>query len=468
MAAERFSSIDPATGAEVWIGPAADAADVAAAIAAAREAFLPWAERPQAERVEVVRAFAAEIKAAAEPLATMISREMGKPLWESRTEVASVIGKVELSIRAQAERAASREEAAAFGQHRLEHRPHGVMAVFGPFNFPAHLPNGHIVPALLAGNTIVFKPSEVAPGVGEAMAAAWRKAGLPDGVLNLVQGGRDVGAALLDGEVDGVLFTGSVETGLHIHRRFAGRPDIILALEMGGNNPLIVWPPADAEAAASQIAHSAFLTSGQRCSCARRLIVPEGREGDAIVDAAAALAHRLRVGAAFVDPEPFMGPLAHQRAAARAGDFFAMLERLGGRAILRPRIESAFVTPAMIDMTGAGAPPDEELFGPLLQVFRVRSFDEALARAAATRFGLAGGLLGGDEALWRRARARLRIGVFTWNRPTTGASGAMPFGGPGLSGNHRPSAYYAADYCAWPMAQQAAPTLAAVETKGLV
>src|SRR5690606_13941532 len=227
------------------------------------------------ERTAIVRAFAKVIERRGEEIAGAISREMGKTLWDAKGEVQAMIGKVEISIRAQAERAGEKLEKAAFGATALSHHPHGVLAVFGPFNFPGHLPNGHIVPALLAGNCVLFKPSELAPGVGALMVEAWQEAGLPAGVLNLLQGGRETGAALLDSHgLNGVLFTGSAQTGALIHKKFAGRPDVVLALELGGNNPLIVWPPVDAKAAANLIVHSAFATSGQRCSCARRLIVP--------------------------------------------------------------------------------------------------------------------------------------------------------------------------------------------------
>jgi succinylglutamic semialdehyde dehydrogenase len=332
---ERFSSHDPATGDKVWEGRAATEDDVSEAMAAARLAFPAWSRTPLEQRVAVVRKFADVIKRRGEEIAQTISREMGKALWDARGEVQAMAGKVELSIRAQAERAGAKEEKTAFGATVLSHRAHGVLAVFGPFNFPGHLPNGHIVPALLAGNTILFKPSELTPGVGALMVEAWEEAGLPAGVLNLLQGARDTGAALLDASgLNGVLFTGSAQTGALIHRKFAGRPDMLLALELGGNNPLIVWPPVDVKAAANLIAHSAFATSGQRCSCARRLIVPAGPEGDAIVQAVADLARNIRVDRGDATPEPFMGPLVNAHAADRAVKFEQGLAAMGAKVVV--------------------------------------------------------------------------------------------------------------------------------------
>lgn len=450
----NLRSINPATGETVWEGETADAATCHAAVAVARGAFPKWARTPIEERVALARRFAELLGVNREALAETISRETGKPRWESLTEVGSMIAKVEMSISAQAKRAGERSSSAAFGQSVLRHRPHGVMAVLGPYNFPGHLPNGHIVPALLAGNTVVFKPSEETPATGETMARMWLEAGLPQGVLTLVQGDRDTGAALVASEIDGLLFTGSANGGAALARATIDRPHLILALELGGNNPLIAWD-GDPAAAASIIVQSAFITTGQRCSCARRLIIPKGTTGDAIVTATEGLAERIRIGAWDEVPEPFIGPLVSAAAARRALHQVAKLVSNGAR-VMRP-FESiagrsaAFVSPGIIDVTGLGV-PDEEIFAPLLQVVRVADFDAAIAAANATRFGLAAGLISDDDALWAHYSLEARAGVLNRNRPTTGAAAAMPFGGIGASGNHRPSAYYAADYCAYPVA----------------
>ncbi len=462
------TSFDPASGAVVWEGPSATAADVEDAVAAARRAFPGWRATPLAERVAIIETFAAELNTIAGALAPLIGREMGKPQWEAEGEVAAMVGKIAISIAAQAERAGARETETAFGRARLDHAAHGVMAVLGPYNFPGHLPNGHIVPALLAGDTVVFKPSELCPAVGAAMAAAWTRAGLPAGVLNLVQGGRDTGAALLAAEIDGVLFTGSVETGLMIHRHFAGRPEVILALEMGGNNPLVVWDVDDAAAAAVITLQSAFITTGQRCSCARRLIVPDGPVGEAVVDALVALIDRVRIGPWDAAPEPFMGPLVSETAADRVLSAQQALIDAGAGVLRAARHGAgrAFVSPGLVDVSPIET-ADREVFGPLLQVRTAHTFEDALAEANATRFGLSAGLVSDDPGLWARFHANVRAGIVNWNRPTTGAASSMPFGGPGLSGNHRPSAYYAADYCAYPVASQEADAPERLATRGL-
>ena len=456
---DRLVSTCPATGQVVWDGPIADAVAVAATVDAARAALPSWSACPLATRIALAEAFAERLRAEAEPLAALIARETGKPAWETRTEVAGMAAKVAVSIRAQAERAGTRTAATDFGTARLTHHAHGVMAVLGPYNFPGHLPNGHIVPALLAGNTVVFKPSEETPATGAFMARLWAEAGLPDGVLGVVQGGRATGEALVAADIDGLLFTGSAATGAALRRAMVDRPGVIVALELGGNNPLVAWD-GDPAMLASIIVLSAFITSGQRCSCARRLIVPAGPQGDAIVAATLALASRLRVGAWDAVPEPAFGPLVSDAAADRVRSQIAAMIAAGARPILPladlPGRRAAFINPVILDVTGVTV-PDAEIFGPVLQILRVADFDAAITAANATAYGLSAGLLSADAALWEAFCHRVRAGVINWNRPTTGAAADLPFGGLGDSGNHRPSAYYAADYCAYPVASFEAP-----------
>jgi len=467
---DAFASLDPASGDTVWHGKAASAADVRAAFAAARTAFPQWALTDFETRRAIVERFGAILVERKDQLAELISRETGKPLWEAQGEAGAMAGKIAISIKAREERAGRRVESSDFGEAVLDHKPLGVLFVLGPYNFPGHLPNGHIVPALLAGNTLVFKPSELTPATAALMVECWEEAGLPKGVLNLVQGARETGAAALDdGDLDGVLFTGSWSTGSFIHKKFAGRTGIQLALEMGGNNPLVVWDATDAGAAARIAILSAYISAGQRCSCARRLIVPEGAAGDAVVRAVADMAARLPIAAWNASPEPFMGPLVTPHAADAVIKAQGELTALGGKVLLEAkRLEAgpAFVSPALIDVTGLET-PDHEVFGPLLQVRRAASFEDALKEANNTAYGLAAGLVSDDAGLWKRFWAGSRAGIVNWNRPTTGAASSMPFGGPGQSGNLRPSAYYAADYCAYPVATQAASELASLPVKGI-
>ena len=456
----HFSSINPATGETVWSGPAANAADINAAVGRARAAFRSWSRTPLPDRERHLRAFAATLEARTAILADAISREAGKPTWEARTEVAAMIGKVELAISAHARRCGEFSSGPAVTRFR----PHGVVAVFGPFNFPGHLPNGHIAPALLAGNTIVFKPSEHTPRVAELTVAAWRDSGLPEGALELVHGARETGAALAQHpDIDGLFFTGSSRAGLWLAQLFAQRPGKILALEMGGNNPLVAWHPRDVRAATLIVAQSAFITAGQRCTCARRLIVSDDAAGRELIDALRALSIDIRVGAFTDKPEPFMGPVISAGAAESVLAAHAQLLAGHATSIVPPkrlRPNTGLISPGVIDVTAMPHPPaDEEIFGPLLQVMRVPDFDAAIRTANATRYGLAAGLIADDPALHVRFRDEIRAGLVNWNQPLTGASGAAPFGGVGHSGNHRPSGWLAADYCSYPVASIEQPEL---------
>ncbi|WP_250492204.1 succinylglutamate-semialdehyde dehydrogenase [Caballeronia sp. GAWG1-1] len=451
-----FASRNPATDSVVWQGNSASADDVERAVSSARRAFASWSAVSFDERVAIARRFAASLNENKEALADAIGRETGKPLWEARTEVAAMAAKVDISVQAYHERTGEKRAPMADGVAVLRHRPHGVVAVFGPYNFPGHLPNGHIVPALIAGNAVVFKPSELAPSVAAATVALWSEAGLPAGVLNLVQGEKDTGVALANHrQIDGLFFTGSSDTGTLLHRQFGGRPEIVLALEMGGNNPLVVAHTDDVDAAVHHTIQSAFLSAGQRCTCARRLFVPDDAFGERFMQRFAEVSANIRVGAYDQDPQPFMGAVISARAAARLVKAQAHLIEAGATPVLEMKQRAAhlgFVTPAILDVTHAADVPDEEHFGPLVQVTRYRTFDEAIERANDTAYGLSAGLLADDEAAWTHFQRTIRAGIVNWNRPTNGASSAAPFGGIGRSGNQRPSAYYAADYCSYPMA----------------
>ena len=449
-------TIDPANGTQTWHGHAACAAEVDQACRAARKAFPGWAGTALEQRIALCLRWRDLLSSRSELIAELIAREVGKPLWEARTEVASMVNKVDISIQAYHARSGTSNHRIADGEVVLRHRPHGVFGVFGPYNFPGHLPHGHIIPALISGNTVVFKASEYAPRTAIWLVGLWHEAGLPAGVLNLLNGAADTGAELSrHAGLDGILFTGSYQTGLLLHRQCAGQPEKMLALEMGGNNALVVWDTAHLDAAVHHTIISAFISAGQRCTCARRLIVSSAAVGQIFLDRLVEVAGQIRIGQFDQAPPPFMGPVVSEAVALKLLRAQADLVRRGGKALLSMThlIEgTGFVSPAIIDVPAAVDVPEEEWFGPLLQVVRVDDFDAALVAANATSFGLAAGLLSDDPALWEKFLLRVRAGVVNWNRPTTGAVSTVPFGGVGHSGNHRPSAFYAADYCAYPAA----------------
>lgn len=461
---EPLTTADPATGEPRRHGAMADGSQVAAAIASARAAFPAWATKPFAEREAQVRRFGALVGEHAEELARTISRETGKPFWETRGEVRSMQAKIAISVTAYHERTGESSAPQGDGRRRVVHRPHGVMAVFGPYNFPGHLPNGHIVPALLAGNTVVFKPSEYTPETARRTVELWQAAGFVHGEINLVQGAAATGQALAGSpDIDGILFTGSARTGFALHRALAEQPQKVIALEMGGNNPLVVDTVRNLDAAVWVILQSAYLSAGQRCTCARRLLVPQGEFGNRLLARLRAAVSKLRVDTPFAEPQPFMGPVITVAARGRVLASQQTMIGNGAQALIPARAlapQTGMMAPGLIDVTGV-AVADEEIFGPLLQVLRYTDFDEALAIANATRYGLSAGLLSDDPARYAAFHDAIRAGIVNWNRPLTGASSAAPFGGVGASGNHWPGAYYAADYCAYPVAslESAQPSL---------
>ncbi|MBD1387960.1 succinylglutamate-semialdehyde dehydrogenase [Neiella sp. HB171785] len=453
---QPLASISPSNEQQVLAGYCATTEQVDAAMQAARTASYDWANRTVAERLAVIDRFAELLTEHKVALGQLIALETGKPQWESATEAAAMIGKVAISKQAYDERTGSRSSDMPVGKAHLRHKPHGVVAVFGAYNFPGHLPNGHIIPALIAGNTIVYKPSEQTPAVAEYYVKLWQQAGIPNGVLNLLQGAVATGKAIAQHPaIDGLFFTGSSSTGHKIHEQFAAQPGKILALEMGGNNPLIVADVNDIDAAVHDIVQSAFISAGQRCTCARRLLLPSNSQGDAILARLVEVCQQLVVDRHDAESQPFMGCVISVQAADAVLAAQDNLLNLGGKALLkgeRLALGDAFISPAIIDVSEVADCPDEEYFGPLLQVYRYHDFEQALSIANNTRFGLSAGLLADDGDLYELFFRHIRAGIVNWNRPITGASSAAPFGGIGDSGNHRASAYYAADYCAYPVA----------------
>lgn len=470
---ETFTSMNPATGEVVWRGNSAGAEEINQAVAAARAAAFDWAAKPAEERVEIIRKFQSLIEAGRETLAGVLSQETGKVLWDSRGEISAMIGKLSFSLQALAERAGTRFGDGAGFTTALRHKPHGVVAVYGPYNFPAHLPNGHIVPALLAGNAVIFKPSELSPLIAEKTIECWEKAGIPKGVISLIQGERETGKLLsAHPGLDGLFFTGSSATGKILHKQFSDTPQKILALELGGNNPLVVHEVADKQAAAYWTVQSAYQTSGQRCTCARRLIVPRGAGNDAFTDTLIKMVKSIQVGSYDETPEPYMGPLISNVEADKLLAAQETLAGMGGKILVkmeRLREGKPFISPGLIDVTGVKKRLDTEWFGPLLQLSRVPDMEAAMIEANNTQYGLSSGIFSDKREHYEFFLKRIRAGVVNWNRPLTGSSGNLPFGGVGLSGNNRPAAYYAADYCAYPVASNEAEklTIPAQPTAGI-
>lgn len=426
---------------------------VDAAVAAAREAQPAFAAVPLADRAQLVRRVGAALKEREEELARAIALDVGKPLWEARTEAQACAAKAAITAD-EGVKLVTAFAAPGQGGAECRFRPLGVLAVLGPFNFPVHLPNGHVLPALLCGNAVVFKPSEIAPHAAEVYARCLDRAGLPRGVFNLVQGGARTGGALsAHPGVDGVLFTGSWAVGQAILGATHGQTKL-LALEMGGKNAAIVLSDADPEKAAYDVLFSAFVSAGQRCTAASRAIVV----GDArrFASRIASLARQLSVGHPL-DEGVFMGPLASPSALEK---FEAGVRAAGAESLLEPQrlkprgLEGCYVSPSVhfVGMRRGTAYEREELFGPDLAVYPASSEEEAVEIANATEYGLAASVHTASGSAFDRCQRALECGVVNWNAPTVGASGRLPFGGLKRSGNHRPAALWSPLYCTAPVA----------------
>lgn len=452
MSSNDIVSREPATGGELWRAPIGD---VDAHVSLARGAQSEWAAKPLAVRVETTRRFSNVVRRRSDELIDLLSRETGLPLWESRADIERVIAQVNHTVIAYADRTPQRRLESELGAKTgLRHKPHGVVGIITPHASPASLPNGEILAALIGGNAAILKPSEKTPAIAALLLSCYWEAGVPEEVLRLLVGGSDIGKALAEHrDVDAVFFTGKTENGVALARYFAEYPERLLSLSMSGNNPIILARTGDIHAAAALIVQSAFGATGQRCTANRRLIVEDGQE-QAVLDEVRRIIDRVIIGPPHDPASPFIGPLIDEDAAKNVENACARLKALGASEITpltRPHGEAPFLTPAILDVTEVSEIPDQEIFGPVLQLLRVDDFAAALNAANATRYGLAATLIGGDPALYDRFWNASRAGMIGWNRAIGMAPLGAPAGGTGFSGNHRPMGHYAADACAFPV-----------------
>lgn len=452
---KRFVSISPSDENIIWEGNVSTESDVKECVLCAKNAFDSWSKIPLENRVSFIHKFTEIVKENIEELARTISMEIGKPLWEAKTEVSSVIGKLDISVKAYKERCGeSIKELANGGISKTQFKPLGVVAVIGPYNFPCHMPNGHIMPALIAGNVVILKPSEQGALCAEKMMELWEMAGLPQGVISMVQGDGSTGEKLVECDnINGVFFTGSYGVGERI--RLNCHTEKICALEMGGNSPLVVWDTSNIDAAVISTIQSAFITSGQRCSAARRLIVPESNFGKEFLNRLIKVTEKISVGKYNDNNEHFMGPVRNEAIVNSIINEQNRLVKRGAKILVECKqlvIGKCFITPGIIDITDVKENLDDEITGPFLRVKRVNSFDEAIFEANNTNYGLAAGIFTEDQSLYERFNQEVKAGIINWNQQLSGASGGAPFGGIKKSGNFRPSGYFATDYCSYAVA----------------
>ncbi|MFN7825992.1 MAG: succinylglutamate-semialdehyde dehydrogenase [Pseudobdellovibrionaceae bacterium] len=456
----QFKDISPADLNDLVMTVPFTYAHVDLAVEAAKRAYLPWARLTIDERKSYLLRLKEIFELKKTEIATAISRDTGKPKWDALTEATALASKIDITVNFSTKLVAEERIVNALPQVDgvIRHKPRGVMSVIGPFNFPAHLPNGHIIPALLMGNTIVFKPSEQTPFVAQVYSECIQAAGFPEGVYNMVQGDGETGRRIVTHEhVDGILFTGSYEVGLRIKQETMNHYWKILALEMGGKNATVVWSDADMNKAIYESLIGSFMSTGQRCSCTSRILVHEA-VADEFTDRFYEAAKKLTIG--HWSEDPFMGPLINEPAVEKYLRFQEIAKREEAESLMRGKAldlkhKGFYVTPS-INLVKKFDPNStyqkNEIFGPNVAIYRVNDFDETLNIINSTGYGLVMSLFSKNKDLYQKALLEARVGLLNFNRTTNGASSKLPFGGMGKSGNDRPSAHYAIQYCSVPVA----------------
>jgi len=436
-AGRRYPIRNPASPAQV-LGefPSSSGGDVDAAVAAAANAATEWAEVPGPQRGSLLFRFAQLLEDSRRELGRIVTLEMGKALAEAVGEVARAAAEARFAA-GEASRLAGHtfpSERAGFSCSTVL-QPLGVVAAISPWNFPVVTPVRKIAPALACGNTVVFKPASLTPWSAVYIVKLLEAAGFPAGVVNLLIGsGSAIGDRLVDDErVRGITFTGSTAVGIPLYERAARRMAKV-QLELGGKNPAVVVDHDDLEGAAREIVSAAFLCSGQRCTALSRVIVSY-EQADELVERILAHVNRIRVGDGL-DENTTMGPLVSQgqmeivESYVRRGlDSGARLLAGGRRLVEDADREGYFYAPTLFDAVEPGSPlAQEEIFGPVLPVIRVSGFDEAVAVANSTRYGLAAALFTARMKLAHAFIQRVQAGMIHVNHGTA-SQAHVPFGG---------------------------------------
>ena len=461
-----FDNYSPADLSDNVINISTENAHVNQACEAAQRAFREWSEMSIESRMEILNRVKEAIAAKEEKFATTISRETGKPLWETQGEAKALVAKFNITFEKSLEliKEVRIENALPGVAGVIRYRPRGVFAVMGPFNFPAHLPNGHIVPALVTGNCVVFKPSELTPATAQLMAECYQEAGVPNGVFNLVHGKGDIGKRLVSHKkIDGILFTGSYETGLKITESTIQDYWKIRALEMGGKNSTIIWKDADLDKAIYESVIGVFLSTGQRCSGTSRIFVHKD-VAQSFTDKFYEKTKKLSIG--HWSENPFMGPVINEHSLDRYVRFQDIATREGAERIMRGKAleldkKGYYVTPSIYKVNNYDEKSiyqNTEIFGPNAAIYEIDDIDDAVNITNDSGYGLSMALFSKDKTNYDLCLKRAKVGLLNWNRTTNGASSQLPFGGHGKSGNDRPSAHFAVYYCTTPVASLEDPT----------
>lgn len=419
------------------------AVDEAARAAAAAQPA--WAASSQAERAAHLERFKAELAARANDLADAIVLETGKIRSEAKTEVQTLLNRFDLVKNAMA---ADLKAGTVAPGEVLRYQPLGVVGVIGPFNFPLHLCHAHVVPSLLAGNTVVIKPSDISPLCGQRYAEAAHAAKLPTGVLNVVVGTGAVGAAMVENKIlRGLCFTGSWTVGHRILQAATDRPELLVALEMGGKNACVVLDDCALRQAVHEVVVGGYLSAGQRCTGTERVLVHR-KIADRFIDALAKVVRELKFGSPE-DPSVFAGPVATEGALHKV-EMAVEAARKGGAEPIVPgeKLPGGYYRSASLHRLPDGKHDiagytDIEVFGPDLAVEIIDSDEEAIAVINSSSYGFVNAVFTGTPARFEAFAAKTKSGMLNRNRSTNLASPKLPFYGVGKSGNYRPAGAWA-------------------------
>ena len=452
---ETFESRNPARQSDL-VGhfPLSGGADVAAAVAAAKEAFETWRLMPAPKRGEILKRVGDIMTERKNEIAFEMTREMGKPHFETKGDVQEAIDTAYYAMTMGRQLFGHTVPSEMNNKFNMTvRRPIGVCGLITAWNFPVAVPTWKMFPAILSGNTVVFKPSEDAPHSGMLLVKVMEDAGVPPGVVNLVQGAGATGQAIVEhDDVAAISFTGSSETGAALAQRAAADHKRV-SLEMGGKNPAIVMEDADLDLAMEGLIWGAYGTTGQRCTATSRLIVHEDVH-DELVERVIAKAKELRLGYGN-EPDVDMGPLINQKALDKVSGYMDVAREdgatiaLGGEAATGDGLgDGFFFQPTLFTgVTRDMRVAREEIFGPVLSVIKVSSFDEAIDVANDVQYGLSSAVYTRDVARAFRALRDIDAGITYVNGPTIGAEAHMSFGGVKATGNgHREGGWEVYDF----------------------
>jgi len=430
---------------------------IEAVVQSSQKGFEAWRKTSFEERIGYLKKYQEIVRSKKDEIALALALEVGKPLWEAKTEAAALDSKVTVTITDSYQRI--KQETIKDVMPKIDghivYKPLGPSFVIGPFNFPCHLANGQILSALLAGNSVIFKPSEKTIYSAQLMMECFHAAGFPAGVINFINGtGHTAGKITSDKRIKGVFFTGSKGVGLKILENTHKDLNKLVALELGGKNSTIIHHDTNISHALPELLRACFLTSGQRCTSTSMILIHKKIEQE-FINQFKAVTEKIRVGHPTSTPDPFMGPLIDEQAEKLYFDFCNFGKQEGAEEIISPRkldvgFQGHYVSPSIHyakKPNFEGKFIQEEIFGPNCFFVPYDDIEEAIKIVNCTQYGLAASVFTRSSDIYQLCLRDIDAGLINLNRSTVGATARLPFGGLKNSGNHHPAAVAMIDHC---------------------